>query len=189
MKIGGPSVKPYQPDGLWQELAGGAGEGEYVQSKGDDLFRRSLYTNRKRTVPHPTMSTFDAPSFEICQAKRTITNTPLQALALLNDVTYVEAARGLALRMIREVADSPADRVRHGFRLATARVPNEKELKVLLSSLDRHLKTYESDPVAAEKLLKHGEAPLDNTVNPGELAAYTIVAGIILNLDETITHE
>jgi hypothetical protein len=189
MSIGGPSVKPYQPVGLWQELAGGAGEGDYVQSQGDDLFRRSLYTNRKRTVPHPTMSTFDAPSFEICQAKRAVTNTPLQALALLNDVTYVEAARGLAQRMIRKSADCPAERVRHGFRLATARGPTEKELKVMLLALDRHLITYESDAAAANELLKHGESPIGDAVGPAELAAYTIVAGVILNLDETITHE
>ena len=189
LRIGGPSVKPYQPDGLWKELAGGAGEGKYVQSQSDDLFRRSLYTNRKRTVPHPTLSTFDAPSFEICQAKRAVTNTPLQALALLNDVTYVEAARGLAQRMIRKSADSPAERVRHGFRLATARGPTEKELKVLLLALDRHLKTYQSDSAAANELLKHGESPIDDAVSPTELAAYTVVAGVILNLDETITHE
>ncbi len=186
-KVGGPSVKPYQPDGLWTELGGA--EGAYVQSQSDDLFRRSLYTNRKRTVPHPTLSTFDAPSFEICQAKRSITNTPLQALALLNDVTYVEAARGLAQRMIRKSADSPAERVRHGFRLATARGPTEKELEVLLLALDRHLKTYQSDSVATKQLLKYGESLIDDAVSATELAAYTVVAGVILNLDETITHE
>ena len=92
-KVGGPSVKPYQPDGLWEELAGGAGEAPYVQDKGDKLYRRSLYVYRKRTVPHPAMATFDAPSREICQVKRARTNTPLQALELLNDITYVEAAQ------------------------------------------------------------------------------------------------
>ena len=95
-RIGGPSVKPYQPAGLWEELAGGAGEGPYVQDKGPNLYRRSLYVYRKRTVPHPALATFDAPSREICQVKRPRTNTPLQALELLNDVTYVEAARQLA---------------------------------------------------------------------------------------------
>ncbi len=96
-KVGGPSVKPYQPAGLWEELAGGAGEDPYVQDKGLNLYRRSLYVYRKRTVPHPAMATFDAPSHEICQVKRQRTDTPLQALALLNDVTYVEAARQLGL--------------------------------------------------------------------------------------------
>jgi hypothetical protein len=185
--LGGPSVKPYQPSGLWKELAGGAGEPDYVQSEGDDLYRRSLYTNRKRTVPHSTMSTFDAPSFEICQAKRSITNTPLQALALLNDVTYVEAARGLAQRMINIVSDNQVERLRHGFRLATARWPTEKELKVLLLALDRNLKTYQSDSAAANELLEHGESSVGDAVGPAELAAYTVVAGVILNLDETIT--
>ena len=92
-QIGGPSVKPYQPAGLWEELAGGAGEGPYIQDKGPDLYRRSLYVYRKRTVPHPALATFDAPSRETCQVKRPRTNTPLQALELLNDVAYVEAAR------------------------------------------------------------------------------------------------
>ncbi len=101
-QLGGPSVKPYQPAGMWQELAGGASQGPYVPDKGPNLYRRSLYTYRKRTVPHATTSTFDAPSWEICQVKRARTNTPLQALALLNDTTYVEASRKLGERMLRE---------------------------------------------------------------------------------------
>ena len=105
VKIGGRSVKPYQPPGLWEELAGGAGEAPYVQDKAPMLYRRSLYVYRKRTVPHPAMATFDAPSGEVCQVKRPRTNTPLQALELLNDLTYVEAARHLAhaLRHPRDV--------------------------------------------------------------------------------------
>ena len=116
IRLGGPSVKPYQPAGLWEELAGGAGEGPYIQDKGPDLYRRSLYVYRKRTVPHPVLATFDAPSRETCQVKRSRTNTPLQALELLNDVAYVEAARGLAQLMI--------DRRRlHGRRADRLRVP------------------------------------------------------------------
>ncbi len=105
-RIGGPSVKPYQPAGLWEELAGGAGEAPYVQDKGPPLYRRSLYVYRKRTVPHPVMATFDAPSREVCQVKRPRTNTPLQALELLNDVTYVEAARQLAQLAIEQGGSS-----------------------------------------------------------------------------------
>jgi len=123
-KVGGPSIKPYQPDGLWEELAGGAGEAPYVQDKGDKLYRRSLYVYRKRTVPHPAMATFDAPSREICQVKRARTNTPLQALELLNDTTYVEAASHLAQLMIAEGGRSPQERVRYAFRRATSRSPS-----------------------------------------------------------------
>ena len=121
-QLGGPSVKPYQPAGLWEELAGGAGEAPYVQDKGPNLYRRSLYVYRKRTVPHPAMATFDAPSREICQVKRPRTNTPLQALELLNDVTYVEAAA--AARPARDrprAAPTPEDRIAFAFRRALAR--------------------------------------------------------------------
>src|SRR6185312_5920985 len=121
-KIGGPSVMPYQPAGLWEEMAGGAHD-DYSQGHGDDLYRRSLYTYRKRTVPHPSMATFDAPSWEICQVKRARTNTPLQALALLNDVTYMEAARKFAERMLTEGGKTPDARLAFAFRLATSRAP------------------------------------------------------------------
>ncbi len=130
-QIGGPSVKPYQPAGLWEELAGGAGEGPYVQDKGPLLYRRSLYVYRKRTVPHPGMATFDAPSREICQVKRSRTNTPLQALELLNDVTYVEPARRLAELAIARGGSTPDDRITFAFRRALARQPFASELAVL----------------------------------------------------------
>ena len=115
-KLGGPSIKPYQPARLWEELAGGAGEGPYVQEKGPNLYRRSLYIYRKRTVPFPGMSTFDAPNREVCQVKRARTNTPLQALELLNDVTYVEAARHLGQLMLTEGGKTPEERVTYAFR-------------------------------------------------------------------------
>src|SRR5207237_2564082 len=127
-KVGGPSVKPYQPAGLAEQLAGGAGEGPYVQEKGAGLYRRSLYVYRKRTVPHPILTTFDAPSREVCQVKRPRTNTPLQALALLNDTTYVEAARHLAQLMLTEGGRTPEDRLTFAFRRATARSPSSTEL-------------------------------------------------------------
>ena len=119
-RLGGPSVKPYQPAGLWEELAGGAGEGPYIQDKGPNLYRRSLYVYRKRTVPHPALATFDAPSRETCQVKRPRTNTPLQALELLNDVAYVEAAPRPGPARDRARAAARADeRIAYAFRRAT----------------------------------------------------------------------
>jgi hypothetical protein len=188
-RIGGPSVKPYQPAGLWEELAGGAGEGPYIQSKGADLYRRSLYVYRKRTVPHPAMATFDAPSREICQVKRPRTNTPLQALELLNDVAYVEAARALAQHMIEEGGCSPDERIVYAFRRSIARRPTPSELAVLRFGLERYLPAYRSDPAAAEELIRHGESAPDPKLDRAELAAYTATAGVILNLDETISQE
>jgi hypothetical protein len=188
-KIGGPSVKPYQPEGLWAELAGGAGEGPYVQSKGEDLYRRSMYTYRKRTVPHPITSTFDAPSWEFCTVYRARTNTPLQALALLNDTTYVEAARNLAQRMLTETTGEAAQRVAYGFRLATGRMPTASETTTLEAGLYGYAQTYTTAPQEAEALLANGEAPVPEGVDRIQLAAYTAVAGVILNLDETITKE
>jgi Protein of unknown function (DUF1553)/Protein of unknown function (DUF1549)/Planctomycete cytochrome C len=188
-RLGGPSVKPYQPAGLWEELAGGAGEGPYIQDKGPNLYRRSLYVYRKRTVPHPALATFDAPSRETCQVKRARTNTPLQALELLNDVAYVEAARALGQLMIAEGGRSPDERIIYAFRRATARMPSRSELAVLQDGLDRYRAAYRSDPSAAEQLVHHGESPVDPDIDPIELAAYTATAGVILNLDETISQE
>jgi Protein of unknown function (DUF1553)/Protein of unknown function (DUF1549)/Concanavalin A-like lectin/glucanases superfamily/Planctomycete cytochrome C len=185
-KIGGPSVRPYQPAGLWTELAGGFRK-DYVQSHGDDLYRRSLYTYRKRTVPHPTTSTFDAPSWEICLVKRDRTNTPLQALALLNDVTYVEAARKLAERMLKDGGGSLDERLTFAFRLATGRTPTPPELSTLRISLEKYAARYRESPAAAEELLSHGESSRDKSLDNIELAAHTAVASVILNLDETVS--
>jgi hypothetical protein len=188
-RVGGPSVKPYQPAGLWEELAGGAGEGPYVQDMGPNLYRRSLYIYRKRTVPHPAMATFDAPSREICQVKRAITNTPLQALELLNDVAYVEAARRLAQLMLAEGGNRAEDRLISAFRRATARWPEKAELQALLRGLERYRQMFRNDPEAARRLVHHGDSSVDERLDPAELAAYTAAAGVILNLDETITKE
>jgi hypothetical protein len=187
--IGGPSIKPYQPAGLWEELAGGAGEGPYVQDKGPKLYARSLYVYRKRTVPHPLMATFDAPSGEICQVKRPRTNTPLQALETLNDVTYVEAARQLAQLVLEQGGSSPEERLTLAFRRALARLPTPRELDVLRRGLDRYRKDFEADKDAALKLIRHGESPPDPRFDAVTLAAYTATASVILNLDETITLE
>ncbi len=189
-KIGGPSVKPYQPEGLWAELATPGGIGEtFVQDHGDALYRRSLYMYWKRTVPPPMMSAFDAPSREVCTVSRSRTNTPIQALALMNDVVYVEASRKLAERIVAQGGVKPAERLTYAFRLATARKPTADELKVLVDDFNFHLATYFSAPEAAAKLLGAGESNRNPSVDQRELAAYTAVASVILNLDETITRE
>jgi hypothetical protein len=187
-KIGGPSVMPYQPAGLWEELAGGAHD-DYTQAHGDDLYRRSLYTYRKRTVPHPSMATFDAPSWEICQVKRARTNTPLQALALLNDVTYMEAARKFAERMLTEGGSSADSQLTFAFRLATGRAPNADELAVLRASLKKYTVRFRQSPTSAEQFISHGEAARNKSLDVVNLAAHTAVASIILNMDEAISKD
>ncbi|MEM8679760.1 MAG: DUF1553 domain-containing protein, partial [Planctomycetota bacterium] len=187
-RIGGPSVKPYQPEGLWEELAGGAKEPPYVQATDEDLYRRSLYTYRKRTVPHPTMSTFDGTSREICVVARGRTNTPLQALALLNDPTYVEAARELATLTMNQ-HELIEDQIVFAFRRALARTPSVDEQAVLTRGYHRYLQRFQSHPKQAEKLLTMGTASRDESLNAAELAALTTVANVLLNLDETITRE
>ncbi len=192
-KVGGPSVKPYQPPGIWEEVTTGNLPGlngqVYVQDHDASLYRRSLYTFWKRTVPPPTMSVFDAPSREICTVRRSRTNTPLQALALLNDTIYVEAARKLAERTIIEGGSKPADRLADAFRLAIARKPSAAELKILVDDFNYHLATYFNDPDAAAKLLAVGESKRSGKLDARELAAYTATASVILNMDQTITKE
>ncbi len=190
-QVGGASVDPYQPKGVWEEIAYGDGftSQTYQQGHGDDLHRRSLYTFWKRTAPPPEMTTFDAPDREKCAARRTITNTPLQALVLLNDTTYVEAARSLAERMLLEGGKTPAARLDYGFRLATARAPQPRELAVLRETLNAELLDYKRHEDRAQALLKNGEAPVNPTLDKSELAAWTTVASMLLNLDETITKQ
>ncbi len=185
-KLGGPSVKPYQPAGLWKEIAT---DGEYLQDQGDNLYRRSLYTYWKRTVAPPSMITFDATARETCTVRETRTNTPLQSLTLMNEITYVEAARVLAQRIMTEGGATPQDRIVMAFRLVTARVPRPAELQILLRGLEEHLANYRSDPKAAEELISAGEFPRNKNLDTSELAAYTAIAGLILNLDETVTKE
>jgi hypothetical protein len=184
-KRGGPSVKPYQPPGLWKELSGA---GDYVPDTGENLYRRSLYTFWKRTVAPPALAAFDAAGRETCWVRETRTNTPLQALALLNETGFVEAGRALAQRVIREAA-APDDRLVRAFRRVTGRFPTDGELEVLRGGLDYHLAEYRKDPAAARKLLAVGESKPDPALDPAELAAYATVCGLILNLDETVTKE
>ena len=188
-KLGGPSVMPYQPPGLWEDVVVGADlpGTKYVQGKGEDLYRRSMYTFWKRTAPPPGLNTFDAPDREFCTIRRPQTNTPLQALVLMNDPTYTEAARKLAERAMREGGVSPDERIAYAFKLATARPPGVEESKVLRETFDRRLVSFKAKPDAAAKLLATGESPADDKLDKPELAAYTTVASMILNLDETIT--
>jgi hypothetical protein len=185
-KMGGPSVKPYQPPGLWQELTGGSG---YKQDKGDGLYRRTLYSYWKRTIAPPAMVTFDSPTRETCIVRESRTNTPLQALDLMNDVAYVEASRKLAERMLMEGGASPDSRIAYGYKLALARAPRAKESQVLTRTLNEFEHQFKANKSAAEKLLTHGESPRDKSLDEVELAAYTGIASLILNLDETVTKE
>jgi hypothetical protein len=190
-KIGGPPVFPYQPPGIWEELAFGDGFSmqSYVQSHGPDLYRRSMYTFWKRTAPPAQMLVFDAPDREKCTARRLNTNTPLQALVLLNDPTYLEAARVLAARAIREAGRNPAKLASFIFESATERPPDKAESALLTQLARKQLAVYSKDPKAAAELLKIGEAPVDPALKPQELAAWTTVASAVLNLDETVTKE
>ena len=190
-EIGGQSVSPYQPAGLWQELASRQDSKNwsaqfFVQSHGKDLYRRTMYTFWKRTSPPPQLVTFDAPDREICTVRRSRTNTPLQALVLMNDPTYVEASRKFAERIMLKEKTSEA-RLALAWRLATARSPSEREMAILQRVLDKQLQTYNANPKAAADLLRVGEAPRDDTLSAPELAAYTIVASVLLNLDEVVT--
>ena len=190
-KLGGPSVFPYQPKGLWEEIAYGDvySAQTYSPSHGGDLYRRSMYSFWKRTSPPPSLITFDAPDREKCTARRAVTNTPLQALVLMNDPTYVEAARVLAQRMIHEGGPDPIKRIRYGFRLATTRDPQPKEVQVLRDMERAALLNYRLHKDAALKLDSVGESKVDAAVDASELAAWTTVASTMLNLDETITRE
>jgi hypothetical protein len=184
-RLGGPSVRPYQPPDLWKGLT----EDRYTQDHGAALYRRSLYTFWKRTIAPPAMLTFDAAGRETCVVRVSRTNTPLQALNLMNDVTYVEAARVLAERALREGGATADGRLTLAFRLATGRPPRPAELGVLRAGLDEHLAQYRADRRAALKLVSAGESRRDERLDVAELAAYTAVASLILNLDETITKE
>ena len=185
-KVGGQSVKPLQPEGLWKDLSGGE---DYQPDKGENLYRRSLYTFWKRTVAPPGMVTFDAPSRETCTVRQTRTNTPLQALNLMNDVNYVEAARVLAQRIMSEGGPLPEDRLSFAFRLATSRWPTSVEREKLRAGFQFQLDQFQKDPQSAVKLISAGEYPINQKLDVVELAAYTTMASLILNLDQTISKE
>jgi hypothetical protein len=188
-EIGGPSVKPYQPEGIWEEITGGGGgsTAKYIQSSGEQLYRKSLYTFWKRTVPPPNMMTFDAPSRDFCTIVRQETNTPLQALVLMNDPQIIEASRLLALRAFEEGGDSTEDKIRFMFRIATSRWPNSDEIGVLSSYLEEEKLRFRESPDQALAYLAIGEYRAEHRIDDNELAAYALLANTILNLDETIS--
>jgi len=184
-RLGGPSVKPYQPAGLWEAVSYD-GDLSYEQDKGDGLWRRSLYTFWKRQAPPPALLTFDGPTRETCVVRRARTNTPLQALVLLNDDTYVEAARALAALALAQPGDDNA-RLRFAFRRVTARSPLDGELSALRRLLEQQRKRIAEDDTTARQLLSVGASPIGRNLNPVELAAWTATTHAILNLDEAVT--
>jgi mono/diheme cytochrome c family protein len=184
-QIGGPSVKPYQPAGYWQHL--NFPKRTWQRDQGENLYRRGLYTYWQRTFLHPSLLAFDAPSREECTVERPRSNTPLQALVLLNDPTYVEAARALASRVIRDGGSSPLERLDFAYRQVLGRSPSAAEKAVLEPLYAKHLAEYRVEQEAAGQLLKVGELPVPENMNNAELAAWTSVSRVILNLHETIT--
>ena len=187
-RVGGPSVRPYQPEDLYNVVVGATYPGTtWEQSEGEDLYRRSLYTYWKRTLPHPTMTVFDAPDREFCTVQRSTTNTPLQALTLMNDPTFVEAARKLAERVLRESVPEPLERISLLFELTVGRRPDSAELSVLSESFAQLRDSFAGAEAEANALLGVGASATDAGIEPADLAAYAALANLILNLDEVIT--
>ncbi len=187
--VGGPSVRPYMPEGVWDETSRYGDLLNYKPDGPPGLYRRTLYTIWKRTAAPPTMLLFDAPNREVCTVRRSRTNTPLQALALLNEVTYVEAARKLAERMLLEGGPTDEDRLRLGFRLATARRPTSEELDLLKRGLAVDRDRFRQAPQQASQLVSFGMSPPMAGLATEELAAWTLTANTLLNLDEVTTRE
>lgn len=183
-KIGGPSVYPYQPAGIWEALAT-RNVTNYVQQHGDSLYRRSMYTIWKRTSPPPMMLNFDSPDRSLCTVRRQKTATPLQALVTLNDPQFVEAARVLAERTMKQKADTDS-RIRWFFLCVVSRNPRPNELKILKNLYETEVQAFVKEPQRAESLLSTGEYPTDKSLNMAELAAFTVVANTILNYDEAV---
>jgi uncharacterized protein DUF1553 len=187
-RLGGPSVRPYQPEGLYKDMTF-SNMTAYQADRGDGLWRRSLYTFWKRTIMPPAMQVFDASARESCTVREPRTNTPLQALNLMNDTTYVEAARLFAERMLKEGGATMERRVAWAFRAVTARPPTESERRILLGNLNAQLEHFRRTPEAAAKLLAVGARRRDEKVDAVELAAYSATASMLLNLDEVITKQ
>ena len=177
------------PKGVWSETNRYGNLRNYQADDGDGLYRRSMYTFWKRTAAPPSMLLFDAPNREVCYPKRSRTNTPLQALALMNEVTYVEAARSLAERMMKEGGQSVRERLITGYRLATSRSPNEETLAILRKNFEKRRSFFLQDEKTALQMISHGKKQPDNNLTTGELAAYTVTANVLLNLDRVITKD
>ena len=188
-KIGGPSVRPYEPEGIWDETNFYGNLRNYMHDKGEGLYRRSLYTIWKRTAAPPNMLLFDVPSREACRVRRSRTDTPLQALTLMNDETYVEASRVLAQKMIHEGGSSPEARITDGFRRVLSRAPTASEMKLMVANVKKRTEKFRQKPELAKTLINVGDSPVDKKIDQAELAAYTLTASTLLNLDETLTKE
>ncbi|SHG70734.1 PSD1 and planctomycete cytochrome C domain-containing protein [Flagellimonas flava] len=188
-EVGGPSVKPYQPEGIWEETTGGGGgsTATYVQSEGKDLYRKSLYTFWKRTVPPPSMMTFDASSRDLCTVKRQETNTPLQALVLLNDPQLIEAARAMAVKAVAKTNGELQNQISYIFQNATSRTPDEEELNVLQKFHSDTLERIKDGEIVPEEYLSIGEFAVVSDLPAEALTALALTAQTIMNLDETIT--
>ena len=186
--MGGRGVRPYQPPNIWEPVAfGGSNTRFYKEDSGQALYRRSLYIFLKRTAPPPFMANFDAPNREAFCTHRERSNTPLQALQLMNDVKHFEAARALASRMMTEGGVAPADRIALGFRIVLARPPDAEEMAILIDQLGKHRAHFVRDPEGARRAVHVGASAPDSKLPEIELAAYALVANTLLNLDETVT--
>ena len=183
--IGGPSAKPYMPPKIWRAISNNT----YKQDAGANLFRRSVYTYWRRTIPPPTMMNFNAAAREVCIVRTERTNTPLQALTLMNNKVFVEASRQLAERVLKESDKAWPKRINTAFQFACGRNPREAELEILQKATHEFLRQFRAEKSAAEKLLSIGESPRDKTLDMAEHAAMTMTASLVLNLDETITKE
>ena len=177
------------PDGVWDETSKYGDLRGYTADTGPGRYRRTMYTIWKRTAAPPTMLLFDAPNRETCQVKRSRTNTPLQALALLNEVTFVEAAHGLAKRMLAEGDATPSERIAHGFRLAIGRRPTAAEVAALVEGYEADLAAFTATPERAEKFAAAGLVKPPAGVPAAEFAAYSLAANVIINLDEFVMRE
>jgi len=186
-KVGGRGVMPYQPPNIWEPVGfGNSNTRYYKQGTGDDLYRRSLYTFYKRTAPAPFMSTFDAPNREQSCSGRGKSNTPMQALQLLNDIQHVEAARNFAEKIIKKGGNQDQAKISWAWRTATSRKPNQEEIEIVNDVLNQNRKRYSEDQEAAENLIGFGESEPDANIQPPELASWTLTANMILNLDEVV---
>lgn len=182
-KVGGPSVRPYQPKGIWEEVAIDTNLSRFVQDSGEKLYRRSLYTYWKRSSPHPSMMTFDAPTREKCTGTRSRTNTPLQALVTLNDPQFVEAARAFGQRIVKS-ASSPAERAAFALKVALGRPATERETGLLVNLASAQRQRFESAPAKSAALLAVGESQRDGLIPAAEHAAWMVVASTVMNMDE-----